>query len=174
MKQDSFEIGKLIKTHGIHGELVLEIKNPDFCENIKESVLLEIEGLLVPFFIASLKQLSSDRLRISFDWYITENKVRNLVGANVFLPNDNLNLSQTDFENNLGLLTGFMVIDEKTGELGTINYVVDNEINQLISVTYQKREILIPLHTDFIIAINPQKKSITLRCPEGLIDLYTD
>jgi len=63
-KQDFLEIGSIIKTHGIHGELILEAKNPDLFENIKESVLLEIDGLLVPFFIAQTKLTGKDRLRL--------------------------------------------------------------------------------------------------------------
>ena len=41
MKQDYFEIGTLVKIHGIHGELVLELKNPDLLEN-KKLLLIEL------------------------------------------------------------------------------------------------------------------------------------
>ena len=40
----------------------------------------------------------------------------------------------------------------------------------LAQVTYQEKEILIPLNEDFIIKIDNKKKSISLQLPDGLID----
>jgi len=174
MKQDYFEIGTIVKTHGIHGELILEAKNPDLFENIKESVFLEIDGLLVPFFIAEIKATSKERCRIKFDWIDSELNAKKLTNCAVHLHISKISHAKIDFEENLNLLEGFMVIDTTLGELGLINYIVENTNNPLMSVTYKKREILIPIHPDLIENINSKKKTLTIKCPEGLIDLYLE
>lgn len=174
MKKDFFEIGAIIKTHGIHGELILEAKNSELVENIGESVFLEIEGLLVPFFIAEIKATSKERLRIKFDWIESETQAKKLTNCPVFIPLNKISESAIDLEENFDLLVGFMVTDTKYGELGEINYVVENSNNPLLSLTYKKNEVLIPIHPDFIKEINTENKSITLQCPDGLIDLYLE
>ncbi|MDA3891452.1 MAG: ribosome maturation factor RimM [Salinivirgaceae bacterium] len=173
-KQDFLEIGSIIKTHGIHGELILEAKNPDFFENIKESVLLEIDGLLVPFFIAEIRPMGKERMRVKFDWINSETKAKKLANRPVFIPNSNINLSEQQFIDNIELLKGFLVTDKKYGELGIIDHVIDNSNNPLMSITYKSQEILIPIHADFMMEVNQEKKSLFIECPEGLIDLYLE
>ena len=43
---------------------------------------------------------------------------------------------------------------------------------ELFEIDKNGTEILIPLIDDFIIALDREKKSITLETPEGLVDLY--
>ena len=52
-KSDCQKIGFIRKTHGVHGELVLEYE-PEFEESVVETerFFLEIDGLLEPFFVA--------------------------------------------------------------------------------------------------------------------------
>ncbi len=174
MKQDYFEIGTIVKTHGIHGELILEAKNPDLLENIKESVFLEIDGLLVPFFISEIKVNSRERCRIKFDWIDSEPQAKKLTNCSVLLHIDTISHTKINYEETLNLLEGFMVIDKTFGELGIINHVIENTNNPLMSITYNKVEILIPIHPDLIIDIDSPKKKLHINCPEGLIDLYLE
>ena len=172
MKQDFFEIGKIVKTHGIHGELIIEVRNPEFIENIKESVFLEIDGILVPFFIAEIKTRGAERARVKFDWVDSETQAKKLNSCSVFASSKDITISDIDFENNFDLLKGFIVSDTIYGELGTIDYIIESDSNPLISVTYKEQEILIPIHPDLIKKFNQQQKTILIECPKGLIDIY--
>ncbi len=171
-KQDYFQIGTIIKTHGIHGELILEITSTGLIEDIKESVLVEIDGLLVPFFIKQIKQTSSHRFRILFDWIKTENEAKKLTSHEVFLPLNEITFQEIDINEDIDMLTGFLVIDTKFGELGIINHIIDDKNNPLMSITYKKSEVLIPIHPDLIVDISSENKTITIESPAGLIDLY--
>ncbi len=173
-KQDCFQIGIIIKTHGIHGELIFEITSPDLAENIKESILVEIDGLLVPFFIKQIKQTSPQRLRVLLDWVSTNNQAKKLTNCAIFLPSDKITFQEIDIDENLDILTGFMVIDTIFGELGNIDYIIDDKLNPIMSVTYKKSEVLIPVNPDLIVNINPENRTITIDSPKGLIDLYTN
>lgn len=171
-RQDFFEIGRIIKSHGIHGEVILEAKSPDLLKNIKESIIVEIDGLLVPFFVSEIKQSSSERFRIKFDWINSDQQSQKLLHCTAFLNNNEIDIKNSDLEDNIRLLEGFLVTETTYGELGRINYITTDINNPLMSITYKNREILIPLHPDFIKEINQQEKSMLIESPAGLIDIY--
>jgi 16S rRNA processing protein RimM len=170
-KSDSFQVGTIIKTHGIHGELILEVSYPELIENYKEPVFLELEGLLVPFFIKTLVPVSNERFRVAFDWIETENQAKKLVQAPVLIPNQNIQLSEQNLQETPELLVGFQLVDVNTGPVGEVLAFLDNKMNPLLAVETNKGEQLIPFHSHFIRSINPTSKEILVELPEGLIDL---
>ena len=171
-KEDCFRIGTIVKPHGVHGEIILDSNTPQVVENIKESVFLEIEGLLVPFFIDELKALSSQRSRIKFLWIETEQKARDMVGCAVYSLNEELGLEEEDFAQSPKLLVDFTVHDIHLGEIGVVKEFIENPSNPLLVVEHGKKELLLPIHPHFVVKIQPKLKSITLNLPEGLVDLF--
>ena len=59
-------------------------------------------------------------------------------------------------------LVGYKVIDTDQGNLGTITIVDESTMNTLVTLNNDQ---LIPLHEDFIINIEPEKKLITICLP---------
>jgi 16S rRNA processing protein RimM len=171
-KEDCLLIGTIVKVHGIHGEVVLETTNPDIIENIEESAFLEIEGLLVPFFVEDWVATSNERFRIKFLWTDSESAAKKIVGCPVFIPLKGLKLNEVDFAAKPNLLIGFTASDSLHGELGKIIDIVDNPTNPLIVILKGRKELLVPMHVDFIKEVQAHKKTIILNLPEGLIDLY--
>ncbi|MBI9069424.1 MAG: 16S rRNA processing protein RimM [Salinivirgaceae bacterium] len=171
-KQDCLHIGTIIKTHGIHGELILEAKDPDLIENIKESVFLEIEGLLVPFFIDNISAQSTERFRIKFQWVDSDQSAKKIKHSFVYISNSEVTLSDDNFTTSPSLLENFTVIDKIHGELGIIEEIIQSNENQLMVIKSSNKELLIPYHNDFIKKVNSKKKLIYIETPEGLIDLY--
>jgi 16S rRNA processing protein RimM len=158
-------IGSIVKIHGIHGEIVLETANPDLIENIEESAFLEIEGLLVPFFIDEWTITSNERCRIKFLWVDTEQVAKRLVGCKLFLPTKKVELKQSDFASKPNA-------DIEKGELGIIMDIYDNPGNPLILIQNHGKELLVPLHNDFIKEVLLEKKTVIFNLPEGLTDLF--
>lgn len=171
-RQDFFEIGRIIKNHGIHGEVILEAKSPDLLKNIGESMAVEIDGLLVPFFISQIKQTSQERYRIKFDWIDSDQQTQKVINCPAFIKSTEIEINNDQLEENLQLLEGFTVTDINHGELGSINFVTSDINNPLMSITYKKQEILIPIHPDFIKSIDQHEKTMLIECPQGLIDIY--
>ena len=167
-KKDCLQIGTIVKTHGVSGEVILEIKEPVLIELVRESVLLEIDGLLVPFFIAENRQTSNERLRIRFERVTTENHSKILV----FLPLEKIPQTSQEIASSPSILIGFSVTDKVHGELGIISEIAENSGNPVMIIVSDKREILIPFHRDLIIKINSRKKNMVIETPDGLIDLY--
>ncbi|NJK85902.1 MAG: hypothetical protein HC906_07985 [Bacteroidales bacterium] len=86
--EDYFLLGTLSKTHGVHGEFVLKLNNID-ADDIEEmeSVFIEFDGLLVPFFISEFFQKSAESLIIKFEDIETEEQASEFVSCKVFTQN---------------------------------------------------------------------------------------
>jgi len=169
-KSDCLPIGTIVKTRGINGELILEVTDTNVLKNIKESILLEIDGLLVPFFISEFNPMSETRSRVIFDWIESEQKAKKLVNCEVYLPTKQLNITTDTLSPSI--LISFKVIDDNLGEIGIVADYIENLTNPLLVISHKKKEIIIPFHNEFIMEVDPENKILYINTPEGLIDLY--
>jgi 16S rRNA processing protein RimM len=67
---------------------------------------------------------------------------------------------------------GFRVKDEKRGDLGIIDRVIELPNNPLLAIKFEDKEILLPISDDIIKKVDRRKKQIEVNAPEGLIDIY--
>jgi len=169
-KSDCQLIGVLVKLHGYQGAYNF-VSDFYLSEEIKnwESVFLEIEGLLVPFFIDSIDITGDNTAIISFEDVNSSEKAKELLSCRVFQSNK----MTGSLEENLSpdLLAGYQIIDKKTGPVGIIDQVLNYNQNILFRILKEKREILIPANEEIILKVNHKKKEITIAAPEGLLDI---
>ena len=66
-KQDCFYLGKIAKLHGYKGEvsLFLDVTNPEDYSRL-DALFIEMDGVLVPFFIETLKMKNMVEFWLSF------------------------------------------------------------------------------------------------------------
>jgi 16S rRNA processing protein RimM len=170
-KSDCQKIGFIRKTHGVHGELVLEYE-PEFEESVVEAerYFLEIDGLLVPFFIAEngLRFRSAKTALITFDWVDTEKYARRLVGSSVYLFN--YEIIDEPEEVSISQFLHFQLLDENEKGLGEISAVDDYSGNIVFTVDTKNGEILVPFNEDFLLKLDENQKTIQLKIPEGLME----
>ncbi len=69
-------------------------------------------------------------------------------------------------------IEGYTVTDSNLGYIGVVSDIMDIPGNNLLKIMDDEKEILIPLTEEFIIEINHNVKSILVKTPTGLIDLY--
>ena len=171
-KSNCQKIGYIQKPHGIHGELVIRF-DEEYYETLEEcpTLLLEIDDLLVPYFIAEegLRFKSGESVIAKLDWIDSDKKAKDLCGLSVFVSQDDVILSEDEFLPHL--LSGFTLFDQTLGIIGEIEDVHDYSGNLLLEVNYQGKESLIPLNEDLIVRLDEEKKEIELDIPEGLFDL---
>ncbi|MEH6406238.1 MAG: ribosome maturation factor RimM [Leeuwenhoekiella sp.] len=173
-KEDCFYLGKIVRKFSFKGELLakLETDEPEEYEEM-ESVFVEFNENLVPFFIKSCQLHKSTLLRINFEDVDTEEDAEDLIGAALYLPLDMLpKLKGNQFY--FHEITGFAVEDVNYGPVGTIKSVNDTTSQALFVIENNGKEILIPINDKFIKEVNRDKKLIVLDAPEGLIDLYLE
>ncbi|WP_421763294.1 ribosome maturation factor RimM [Ekhidna sp.] len=173
MKQDDcYQLGEVIKTHGLNGEvsISLEVDFPNEYQNL-ESVFLEQQGKLVPFFIDTL-QINRDKALIKFEDIDSLDDAKAIVKSKLYLPLNSLpelEPGQYYFHD----LIGCMVF-EGDAELGHIKEVIDLNGNQLLVVEAKEKEILIPLKDEILTHVDIPSKKVNVDLPDGLLDIYND
>jgi 16S rRNA processing protein RimM len=163
-------LGRITKISGYEGAVTVKLEKT-FTEDIPrlESVFLEIEGKPVPFFISGSEYSGADVLKLTFEGYGSIEKVSGFAGCRVFLTSG---ASRSAHKDDLADLIGYTILVQDNNFLGTITEIIQNPGQLLLSiVSPSKKEILIPLHDDFIVSIDHAKKTITMDIPDGLIDL---
>jgi 16S rRNA processing protein RimM len=171
-KQDCFYLGKIAKKFSFKGEILayLDTDEPELYQNL-ESVFVEINKSLVPFFIETSVIHKEKFLRIRFEDIKSEAEADEIMGCELYLPLSmlpKLNGNQFYFHE----VIGFQVIDERLGNIGKITAINDSGAQPLFEIDKDGIEILIPLIDKFILNVDRQNKSITLKTPDGLVDLY--
>lgn len=170
-KEDVYKIGKLGKPHGVAGDVSFLFDDDVFDRTDADYLILDINGILVPFFIEEYRFKGSETAIMKFCDIDTQEKAAELTGLDVYFPRhiadeDNDSVSWAE-------IIGFSLVDEKTGQaIGTIAHVDDATINILFSIdTPDGNEILIPASDQLITHIDKQRRTITMTVPEGLLDL---
>lgn len=168
-KKDCENIGFFRKTHGIRGELILEFE-PQFEYSVEDATrfFVEIEGLLVPFFVDELRFKSGNAAIVTLKWVDSEKYAKRLVGNAVYLFKTDI--VDDDAEPLESQLINYLLIDTTLGEIGVISQVDDYAGNIVITVNYHGNEILIPYNDNLLEAIDEKQKTIKLNLPTGLIE----
>tara|TARA_B100001093_G_scaffold324636_1_gene309814 strand:- start:3265 stop:3792 length:528 start_codon:yes stop_codon:yes gene_type:complete len=173
-KEDCFYLGKIVKKYSFKGELLvnLDTDQPQLYTNIK-SLFLDINNRLIPYFIKESQLHKSNLLRIKLEDINTESEAKELIRKKVYLP---LNLLPKLVGNAFYYheVLGFEIWDKDLGKVGILKGVNDQSLQALFEIERNGIEVLIPVHDEFIITIDRNKKIITVKTPPGLIDLYID
>ncbi len=168
--ESCYQLGYVLKTHGLKGELVIVIDADNPQEyNKMESVFVEVNKKLVPFFIDRI-QVNGSKAIVKFEEIDSIDQSNQFKGTRIFLPLDVLPELEDGYY--FHELIGFKVIDSKEGELGTISGVFDAGSQDLIAMQYQEKEVLIPLTDEVVTQVDKKAKSIFTTLPEGLLDIY--
>ena len=172
-KDKCFYVGRIVKTHGLKGEVTLRIDNEQFDE-IEELnyFLLDVKDTLIPFFVEDIVY-HSNKAFVLFQDLKTMEAASQLVGTSVYLPLDLLPEKEgNDFYSHE--VVGFTVYDEERGELGTVQEIIEYPTQSLIQIVIDGKEVLIPIHDDIIKDVDREGKKIYIIAPNGLIDMYLE
>ncbi len=171
-KKQCLCVGIITKTHGVTGAMILDL-DIEFSEIQKqESVLVEIDQILVPFFFAYAPKLRNNYSAfVYFDDIDNQDKAKFFIAKQVFVPKSELNA----IENKAFELADFLVVDQTKGTIGKVDTILQIPKNELLRIiSPDDIEILIPFQQDIIQSIDSQKQILYIDAPEGLIDLYLE
>lgn len=170
-KEECYFLGLISKTHGLNGNVTVHIdaENPEDY-NEMESVFLEIQEKLVPFFVKTIKINANGASNIKFDFIDTIDDAKEIVGCKLFYPLDSMpELDESDFY--FRNIIGFNVLDVAHGTLGEIEDIIEYTHNSLFKINRNGSELLVPIADDFIVDIDKEARTITLSIPDGLLEL---
>jgi 16S rRNA processing protein RimM len=161
-------LGTISKTHGVRGELIIRIASPDFEPDENwESLFLQIDGILVPFFIASLHAPKAEEWIICFDDYKDKDSAQQLVGLPVWIEKEFL--AKAGEVLYLDELTGYTLINLTTGKHGLINDFMDIPGNPVFEVRLTHEKVLVPAQDALIEEIDQENQKLLMRLPEGIM-----
>jgi 16S rRNA processing protein RimM len=173
LKDQLFFLGTLGKPIGLKGELSMRFD----CDN--PANYLQVTGLfvetktgIVPYKINRLKLKHGMEASILLETVDSIEKANGLKGSSLFLPLSHLpTLSGNKFYYHE--IIGFQLIDSNSGLLGKIKDVLAYPQHDLFQVMHPGgKEILIPVRDELIENVDRLLKQITVKVPEGLVDIY--
>lgn len=176
-KEEIFRIGKILKPHGLQGELAFSFDTDVFDEVENPYFICKIDGIFVPFFIESYRFKTDETALVKFEGIGNETEAKELANADLymsrkFLPKNDDPEDYSLYVDDINFYIGYRILDKDGNQIGKIIDYDDATENVLFVVeTLDKNEILIPAQDDLIVLIDDNKQSITMDLPEGLIDL---
>ena len=171
-KEDCFYLGKVVKKYSFKGELLVKLDTDDPSIYTRmESVFIDKNKSLIPFFIERSSLHKSTLLRVKFEDIDSEEDADKLLKSELYLPLEFLpQLTGNKFYYHE--IVGFEAEDLSFGLVGIVKGVNDTTNQAILEIDRNGSEILIPLIDDFIKSVDRAQKKIILEVPEGLIDIY--
>ena len=171
-KEECFYLGKIVAKFSFKGEVLIKLDTdePETYTEM-ESVFVEYNENLVPFFIERSYLHKSTLLRAKIEDIDTEQDAEDMIGAELYLPLEQLpQLPDDKFY--FHEIIGFDVIDQQYGNIGKIVSINDTTAQALFEIDKDGKQILIPMNDEFIEKVDKKNKEIKVITPEGLVDLY--
>ena len=168
------QIAQVLKSNGTDGELVMsfrEIAPEDI--NLQEPVFIVFDGLPVPFYIESFQKRGNTKALVRLTDIRSQEDVEEIAGKAVYLEDGQIP-EMTLEDDGYAALIGWMVLmpaaeEEAVYEVGEITEFFDIPNNPCIEVETENGAVMIPLHEDFILGLDPENREIMLEIPEGLL-----
>jgi len=171
-KEDCFYLGKIAKKFSFKGEVLiyLDTDEPELYENM-ESIFVEFNKNLIPFFIENSSLHKNDFLRVKFEDVDNEEQADEIIGSEVYLPISMLpKLEGNKFY--FHEVIGFEIEDKRLGVFGKIVSINDSSAQPLFEVVNGSVEILVPMIDQFLVKIDRENKKVVMDLPEGLVEMY--
>ena len=170
------QVAQVLKSNGTDGELVMgfrEIAPEDI--NLNEPVFIVFDGLPVPFFIESFTKRGNTKALVRLTDICSMEDVEEIAGKAVYIEEGALP-EMTLEEDGYAALIGWMVLtpedasdmDSDIYEVGEITDFIDIPNNPCIEVETENGAVMIPLHEDFILSVDPENQEIIMQIPAGL------
>ncbi|MBT5955207.1 MAG: 16S rRNA processing protein RimM [Candidatus Marinimicrobia bacterium] len=167
---DLVPLGKIIKPHGIRGEVKVRLYNCD-SETLKmgQSVWVKSEGNDPIIYVIEKLNLQSDKSRLKFKNVNDRNSAELLRDFTLSVCRDEFP-ETVDEEFYLVDLIGFNVIDQAGKKVGKVSDIMENPANDILMILDGDKEHLIPMVDDFVTLFDFEKKQVTINLIDGLID----
>ena len=166
-QEEVYKIGRLGKAHGIKGEVSFQFNDDIFDRVDADYLILNIDGILVPFFMEEYRFRSDVVALVKFCDIDTQERASELTGSEVYFPRHLA--EEADDMPSLASLVGFDLIEaNENKKIGQIAAVDDTTVNLLFELEDGQ---LVPASDDLIEEINIQERIIKMHIPEGLLEL---
>ena len=166
-QEEVYKIGRLGKAHGVKGEVSFQFDDDIFDRVDADYLVLDIDGILVPFFMEEYRFRSDTICLVKFCGVDTQQRAQELTGCDVFFPR--ALAEEGDEMPSLSMLVGFDIVSVPDGKtVGRIASIDDSTTNILFEL---EDGTLIPANDDLIEAIDTEQQQIKMEIPSGLLEI---
>ena len=169
MKHQFLEAGRIVRTHGVRGELVLECwaDSPEFVAGVKH---LYFDGGKTDAGVVS-SRVHKGRLLLKLRGVDTVEQGDALRGKVLYLNREDVRLEEGQVF--LQDLIGLKAIDGTTGrEYGVLQEVLPTGANDVYAVKQKNgKEVLLPAIPSCILDVNLEEGKVLVHVLDGLLDL---
>ncbi|MBQ2104198.1 MAG: hypothetical protein II478_03385, partial [Bacteroidales bacterium] len=127
-----------------------------------EPVFIYFDELPVPFFIQTLRRRGMDKAIVTLNDVTSLEDAEELVGRAVYMDLE----EEDDPSQDLAALIGWTLKG-----VGPITDFYDITANPCIEVQTKKGAVLVPLHEDLIVSMDPKAKVLEMNLPEGILEV---
>lgn len=165
-----FTIGKVTGVHGLKGFL----KVWSFAQSIdtfgpKRIVLLKSENGLEKEFTIIKAQPHKKGILLLLEGVNNRNLADDLVDSEILIDRDLLPEPEEDSWYWQDLI-GLDVKDEFKGFIGKVKHIFPTGANDVLVVKNKKKEVLVPMHRNFVISVDLEQSILITRLPEELLE----
>ena len=170
------QVAQVLKSNGTDGELVMSFRDiaPEDI-NIKEPVFIVFDGLPVPFYIESFTKRGNTKALVRLTDICSMEDVEEIAGKAVYIEEDNLP-EMTLEDDGFAALVGWMLLTPGSSDdedilyaVGEITDFIDIPNNPCIEVETENGAVMLPLHEDLILSLDPENLEIIMQIPAGLL-----
>jgi 16S rRNA processing protein RimM len=166
-QEEVYKIGRLGKAHGVKGEVSFQFDDDIFDRVDADYLVLDIDGILVPFFMEEYRFRSDTVCLVKFCNVDTQQRAQELTGCDVFFPR--AMAEEGDDMPSLSMLVGYEIVNNANGRIvGQIVAIDDSTANILFEL---EDGMLIPANDDLIEVIDTEKQQIKMNLPSGLLEI---
>ena len=166
-QKEVYKIGRLGKAHGVKGEVSFQFDDDIFDRVDADYLVLDIDGILVPFFMEEYRFRSDSVCLVKFCNVDTQQRAQELTGCDVFFPR--ALAEEGDEMPSLSMLVGFEIVNVANGKaIGHIAAIDDSTANILFEM---EDGMLIPANDDLIEVIDAEQQQIKMNIPQGLLEI---
>lgn len=166
-REDVYKIGRLGKAHGVKGEVSFQFDDDIFDTTNADYLILEIDGILVPFFMEEYRFRNDSLALVKFCDVDTQQRASELTGCDVYFPRTLAEESEGQLS--LSSLVGFDIVEASNSKVvGKIAAIDDTTQNILFELEDGR---LIPASDELITNIDTNRQQIIMQIPTGLLEI---
>ncbi len=161
--EDLSQIGFIKRTHGVKGELQIELEN-EVALDQGDFLFVNIHGQFIPYPINSIKS-GSGYLILSFEFVKDMEMASTLIGRELYITKGDQQSTEVHS------LIGYALIDDKLERIGSLKQMLQFPQQEMMVVEYNGKERMIPFVEAIVKAVSHENKEIYCNLPIGLLDL---
>ena len=163
-----FNMGKIVNTHGVKGELKLYPYSDDL-DKFEDFEYFYVEGEGKTKYIIESTRVHKNMVLFKLKGYDDINKVLNFVNKNVYIERKDI---EDDSEGHYIVdLIGCEIFDDAGEHLGVLVDVLQNSAQDLYEIKLKStgQKFYLPVVDEFVKSIDLEKRKIVVHLIEGMI-----